>query len=112
MRGVGAKRAIELERTLPGGIGALCAGVPDAGTLAFLPAALRAHIRSLAAFLGASLPSAAVLALEHPTRALLADSPEAASAAAWQALAAALSPLLEALDRSVAREVCGERLFR
>ena len=29
-----------------------------------------------------------------------------------KALAAALSPLLEALDRSVAREVCGERLFR
>ncbi len=112
VRGVGAKRAIELERTLPGGIGALCAGVPDAGTLAFLPAALRAHIRSLAAFLGASPPSAAVLAVEHPTRALLAGPPEAASAADWQALAAALSPLLEALDRSVAREVCGERLFR
>ncbi len=112
VRGVGAKRGIELERLLPGGIGALCAGVPDAGTLAFLPAALRAHIRSLAAFLGGPPPAAAMLAVAHPTRALLADSPETASAAEWQALAAALSPLLEALDRSVAREVCGERLFR
>ncbi|HMY79172.1 MAG TPA: peptidase S8/S53 subtilisin kexin sedolisin, partial [Thauera aminoaromatica] len=90
----------------------LCAGVPDEDALAFLPAALRAQIRSLAAFLGAPPPAAARLALAHPLHALLSGAPETVSTVAWQALAAALSPLLEALDRNVAREVRGERLFR
>ena len=112
VRGVGARRAIELERTLPGGLAALCAGAPDEDALAFLPAALRAQIRSVAAFLGAPPPAAARLALAHPLHALLSGAPETVSTVAWQALAAALSPLLEALDRNVAREVRGERLFR
>ncbi|HMZ29290.1 MAG TPA: peptidase S8/S53 subtilisin kexin sedolisin, partial [Thauera aminoaromatica] len=112
VRGVGARRAIELERTLPGGLATLCAGVPDEDALAFLPAALRAQIRSVAAFLGAPPPAAARLALAHPLHALLSGAPETVSTVAWQALAAALSPLLEALDRNVAREVRGERLFR
>lgn len=112
VRGVGAKRARELELVLPGGLAALCAGVPDVRALDFLPPALGAQIRRLAAFLGAPPPAAARLARAHPLRALLGGAPETASAAEWQALVVALAPLLDALDRSVVREVCGERLFR
>jgi hypothetical protein len=112
IRGVGAARARSLESVLPGGLASLCAGVPDAALLGFLPAALRRQIQDVAAFVSVSPPSAAALAWAFPARRLLDGPPGGASAGDWQALVAALAPLLDALDRSVARAACGESLFR
>ena len=112
IRGVGAARARSLESALPGGLASLCAGVPDAALLGFLPAALRRQIQDVAAFVSVSPPSAAALAWAFPARRLLDGPPGGASASDWQALVAALAPLLDALDRSVARAACGESLFR
>jgi hypothetical protein len=112
IRGVGAARARSLETALPGGLAALCAGVPDAAALGFLPAALRRQIQDVAAFVSVPPPAAAALAWAFAARRLLDEPPDGASAADWQALVAALAPVLDALDRSVARVVCGDTLFR
>ena len=112
IRGVGAARARSLETVLPGGLASLCAGVPDAALLGFLPAALRRQIEDVAAFVSVSPPSAAALAWAFPTRRLIDGPPDGASASDWQVLVAALAPLLDALDRSVVRAACGESLFR
>jgi hypothetical protein len=86
--------------------------VPDAAALGFLPAALRRQIQDVAAFVSVPPPAAAALAWAFAARRLLDEPPDGASAADWQALVAALAPVLDALDRSVARVVCGETLFR
>lgn len=112
IRGVGAARARSLEAALPGGVAALCAGAPADATLAALPAALRRQIQDLAALVSLPPPGAAALARAHPARRLLDGPPDGVSAGDWQALVAALGPLLDALDRSVVRVVCGETLFR
>ena len=111
-RGVGVARARVLDSALPGGLSVLCAGVPDERVLAFLPAALRRQIRGLAAFVSVPPPAAAVVARVHPARRLLDGPPDGVSASDWQALVVALAPMLDVLDRSVARAVSGESLFR
>jgi serine protease AprX len=111
IRGVGAARARSLEAALPGGLAALSAGVPADGALIFLPAALRRQIQDVAAFVSVP-PPAAALAWAHPARRLLDGPPDGVSAGDWQALVAALAPLLDALDRSVVRALSGESLFR
>lgn len=112
IRGVGAARARSLEAALPGGVAVLCAGVPDELALMSLPGALRRQIQDLAAFVSVAPPAGAALAWAHPTRRLLDGPPDGASAVDWQTLVVALAPLLDAFDRSVARVVCGETLFR
>ncbi|MHB1374981.1 MAG: S8 family serine peptidase, partial [Thauera sp.] len=112
IRGVGAARARSLEAALPGGVAVLCAGVPDELALMSLPGALRRQIQDLAAFVSVAPPAGAALAWAHPARRLLDGPPDGASAVDWQTLVVALAPLLDAFDRSVARVVCGETLFR
>lgn len=112
IRGVGAARARSLEAALPGGLAALTAGVPADGALSFLPAALRRQIQDLAAFVSTPPPAVAALARASADRRVLDGPPSGVNAGDWQALVAALAPLLDALDRSVARAACGESLFR
>ena len=112
IRGVGAARARSLEAALPGGLAALTAGVPADGALSFLPAALRRQIQDLAAFVSTPPPAVAALARASADRRVLDGPPSGVDAGDWQALVAALAPLLDALDRSVARAACGESLFR
>jgi hypothetical protein len=66
----------------------------------------------LAAFVSVPPPAAAVVARVHPARRLLDGPPDGVSASDWQALVVALAPMLDVLDRSVARAVSGESLFR
>ena len=77
-----------------------------------VPAALRRQLQDLAAFVSAPPPAVAVLAQAFADRRLLDGPPDGVSVADWQALVAALAPLLDALDRSVARTLRGESLFR
>ena len=112
IRGVGAARARSLEAALPGGLAALTAGVPADGALSFLPAALRRQVQDLAAFVSTPPPAVAALARASADRRVLDGPPSGVDAGDWQALVAALAPLLDALDRSVARAACGESLFR
>lgn len=112
INGVGPQRAVELERLLPGGLVNLARGPIDPAGFAFLPRAIQLRIRELNTLFSLTPPAEAQLALAHPTQRFEHGAPAGIDGDDWQRLVTALAPLFTALDREIARDLCGEALFR